>query len=71
VAAGIGLLPMAIGIPNRSLSWAPKATAFVAGLSSATILALLIIPVKYELLEITRAFLNDRKRGKEASSQSL
>ena len=47
----LGLLPMAIGIPNKSIAWAPMATAFVAGLSSATILALLIIPVEYELFE--------------------
>jgi HAE1 family hydrophobic/amphiphilic exporter-1 len=45
----LGLLPMAIGIPNRSISWAPMATAFVAGLTSATILTLLITPANYEL----------------------
>ena len=47
----LGLLPMAIGIPSRSISWAPMATAFVAGLSSATILTLLITPANYELFE--------------------
>ncbi len=45
----LGLLPMAIGIPNRSISWAPMATAFVAGLTSATFLTLLITPANYEL----------------------
>jgi multidrug efflux pump subunit AcrB len=55
----LGLLPMAIGFPRKSISWAPMATAFVAGLSSATILALLIIPVEYELFEEKKAqFLN-------------
>jgi HAE1 family hydrophobic/amphiphilic exporter-1 len=47
----LGLLPMAIGIPSKSISWAPMATAFVTGLSSATILTLLIVPVEYELVE--------------------
>jgi HAE1 family hydrophobic/amphiphilic exporter-1 len=47
----LGLLPMAIGIPRKSITWAPMATAFVTGLSSATILTLLIIPVLYELSE--------------------
>ncbi|MEE4359403.1 MAG: efflux RND transporter permease subunit [Desulfococcaceae bacterium] len=57
----LGLLPMAIGIPRKSISWAPMATAFVAGLSSATLLALLMIPVEYEALENMKAFF--RKRG--------
>jgi HAE1 family hydrophobic/amphiphilic exporter-1 len=53
----LGLLPMAIGIPNKSIAWAPMATAFCTGLSSATILTLLIIPVEYELVEKIRPFL--------------
>ncbi len=58
----LGLLPMAIGIPRKSISWAPMATAFVAGLSSATLLTLLIIPVEYEVFEkIRKAF--RRKNG--------
>ncbi len=52
----LGLLPMAIGIPSKSISWAPMATAFCTGLSSATILTLLIVPVEYELVEKIRPF---------------
>ncbi|MCP4348149.1 MAG: efflux RND transporter permease subunit [Desulfobacterales bacterium] len=52
----LGLLPMAIGFPRKSISWAPMATAFVAGLSSATLLALLIIPVEYELFEKAKKY---------------
>ncbi len=52
-----GLLPMAIGIPSKSIAWAPMATAFCTGLSSATILTLLIVPVEYELVEKIRPFL--------------
>ena len=51
----LGLLPMAIGFPYKSISWAPMATAFVSGLASATILALLIVPVEYELFEQNKA----------------
>jgi HAE1 family hydrophobic/amphiphilic exporter-1 len=51
----MGLLPMAIGIPYRSVEWAPMAMAFVTGLASATILTLLIIPVEYELAAVTRS----------------
>ena len=51
----LGLLPMAIGIPSKSISWAPMAMAFVSGLSSSTILTLLIVPVEYEALEMVKA----------------
>lgn len=50
----LGLLPMAVGFPRKSIAWAPMATAFVTGLCSATILALLMIPVLYELSETFR-----------------
>ncbi|MBT8342917.1 MAG: efflux RND transporter permease subunit, partial [Desulfatitalea sp.] len=52
----LGLLPMAIGIPSKSISWAPMATAFVTGLLSATLLTLLITPANYEMLSRLRAF---------------
>jgi HAE1 family hydrophobic/amphiphilic exporter-1 len=52
----LGLLPMAIGIPNKSISWAPMATAFVSGLISATLLTLLITPANYEAFEQLKAF---------------
>ncbi len=59
-----GLLPMAIGIPNKSISWTPMATAFVTGLASATLLTLLIIPVEFELLEKFKEFrLRMKKRS--------
>ncbi len=54
VTTMLGLLPMAIGIPSKSMTWAPMATAFVTGLSSATILTLLVVPVEYELSEKLR-----------------
>ena len=56
VTTTLGLLPMAIGIPNKSISWAPMATAFVSGLISATVLTLLITPANYEAFEQLKAF---------------
>jgi HAE1 family hydrophobic/amphiphilic exporter-1 len=47
----LGLLPTAVGFPRKSLSWAPMAMAFVAGLATSTVLALLIVPVEYELFD--------------------
>ncbi len=62
----LGLLPMAVGIPSRSISWAPMATAFVAGLSSATLLTLLITPANYELVEQFKAAMKRMMGGKDA-----
>ena len=60
----LGLLPMAIGIPNKSISWAPMATAFVSGLSSATLLTLLMTPANYELFEQIKAFFMRKTKRK-------
>ena len=57
ITTTLGLLPMAIGIPSKSISWAPMATAFVSGLISATVLTLLITPANYEAFEQLKAFL--------------
>jgi len=62
----LGLLPMAVGIPSRSISWAPMATAFVSGLSSATLLTLLITPANYELFENFKAAMKRLLRRKDA-----
>ncbi len=56
ITTTLGLLPMAIGIPNKSISWSPMATAFVSGLISATVLTLLITPANYEAFEQLKAF---------------
>ncbi|OQY58696.1 MAG: acriflavin resistance protein [Desulfobacteraceae bacterium 4572_88] len=61
VTTMLGLLPMAVGIPRKSISWAPMATAFVTGLSSATLLALLFIPLEYEFVENMKTYF--RKKG--------
>jgi HAE1 family hydrophobic/amphiphilic exporter-1 len=58
ITTTLGLLPMAIGIPSKSISWAPMATAFVSGLISATVLTLLITPANYEAFEQLKAFIN-------------
>jgi len=65
VTTALGLLPMAIGIPRRSITWAPMATAFVAGLCSATMLTLLLTPAVYEAIETVRLRL--RRRGDDAA----
>ncbi len=69
VTTFLGLLPMAIGIPHKSISWAPMATTFVAGLASATILALLVTPANFEFLGQIRTNLSRRKMRKMRQRQ--
>ena len=40
-----GLLPTALGLFGRSLSFGPLAAAFVVGLSLSTLFTLLVVPV--------------------------
>ena len=46
-----GLLPMAVGIPDFSITWSPFATCFIAGLIVSTSMTLLVVPVLYLVLE--------------------
>ena len=46
-----GLLPMAVGLPEFSVTWGPFATSFIAGLTVATAMTLLVIPCLYLVLE--------------------
>ncbi|MEZ0575632.1 efflux RND transporter permease subunit [Halodesulfovibrio aestuarii] len=45
----LGLLPMAVGIPYYSLNWGTMAATFVAGLCTATLLTLFIVPVLWHI----------------------
>ncbi|HEX2188701.1 MAG TPA: efflux RND transporter permease subunit, partial [Longimicrobiaceae bacterium] len=59
ITAGLGLLPMALGIGPGAELQAPLAIAVLGGLVSATALTLVVIPVSYDLLEE----LGERIRG--------
>ncbi len=50
----LGLLPMAIGIPEYSLVWGTMAMTFVTGLCTATFLTIVIIPVEWDMLQAIR-----------------
>jgi HAE1 family hydrophobic/amphiphilic exporter-1 len=51
ITAGLGLLPMALGIGPGAELQAPLAIAVLGGLVSATALTLVVIPVAYDVLE--------------------
>lgn len=67
----MGMLPMAVGIPRKSVTWAPMATAFATGLVSATLLALLIIPVEYEFMEEVKQWWRKRFSGKKCEDHAV
>ena len=51
-----GLIPMAIGIPDFSITWGPFATCFIAGLSVSTAMTLLMVPVLYQQVDHVSVF---------------
>jgi HAE1 family hydrophobic/amphiphilic exporter-1 len=55
VTTVVGLLPMALGIGSGADLQAPMAIVVVGGLSVATLLTLVVIPVIYMLLERARS----------------
>jgi HAE1 family hydrophobic/amphiphilic exporter-1 len=46
----LGLLPMALGFPEKSLVWGAMASTFVSGLAVATVLTLFIAPVLWDII---------------------
>ncbi|MCC6485231.1 MAG: efflux RND transporter permease subunit [Armatimonadetes bacterium] len=51
LAAGFGMLPLAIGLGNGSEVQAPMATAVIGGLFTSTLLTLFVVPVVYTLFD--------------------
>ncbi len=47
----LGLLPLALGLGGKSITWTPMATAFSWGLTFATLLTLFVIPAEYLILD--------------------
>lgn len=46
----LGLLPMALGIPEYSLIWGSMAMTFVTGLCTATVLTIIVVPIQWDIL---------------------
>lgn len=46
----LGLLPMALGIPEYSIIWGSMAMTFVTGLCTATFLTIIIIPLLWDIV---------------------
>lgn len=63
LAAGFGMLPLALGIGEGSETQAPLATTVVGGLFSSTLLTLFVVPVVYTLFDdLARKLRGDKGR---------
>jgi HAE1 family hydrophobic/amphiphilic exporter-1 len=62
LTTSLGLLPMAIGFPNYSLIWGSMASTFVAGLATATILTLFVIPPLWDLMQDFQEYVDANKK---------
>jgi HAE1 family hydrophobic/amphiphilic exporter-1 len=63
VAMAAGMLPTAVGAGEGSSFRQPMAIAVIGGLASSTVLALLLVPVVYELIDRIEARLRPRFAG--------
>jgi HAE1 family hydrophobic/amphiphilic exporter-1 len=65
----LGLLPMALGVGSGADLRAPLALTVIGGLSSSTLLTLIVVPVAYDLIEEATVRVRGRMRpAREATS---
>ncbi len=60
----LAMLPLALGIGESGETWAPMARAVMGGLTVATILTLIVVPVIYAIMEIKRDKYRAKKEAK-------
>ena len=68
-----GMVPLALEIGSGSETWSPLARAVIGGLTTTTLLTLLVIPVLYILFERAgdrvKAFIHRRRKREEEDSK--
>jgi HAE1 family hydrophobic/amphiphilic exporter-1 len=64
----LGMVPLAVEIGSGSETWSPLARAIIGGLTTTTVLTLIVVPVLYIVFEHAgekvKIYFRDRKRGK-------
>jgi HAE1 family hydrophobic/amphiphilic exporter-1 len=61
----LGMLPLALGVGESGETWAPMARAVMGGLTVATALTLIILPVIYAIVEIKRDKFRAKREAKK------
>ena len=62
----LGLLPMAVGVPEYSVVWGTMATTFVTGLCTSSLLSIVLVPVQWDIL-VRRREKRIRKKAARAA----
>jgi HAE1 family hydrophobic/amphiphilic exporter-1 len=65
----LGLLPMALGIPEYSLVWGTMAMTFVTGLCTATFLTIIVIPVEWDIIQGLKEKFSAKKQNNSITQQ--
>jgi HAE1 family hydrophobic/amphiphilic exporter-1 len=63
LTTSLGMLPMALGIPDYSVIWGTMASTFVTGLITATVLTLFVIPPLWDIMQDFQESIDARKNG--------
>jgi HAE1 family hydrophobic/amphiphilic exporter-1 len=63
LTTSLGMLPMALGIPEYSVIWGTMASTFVTGLITATALTLFVIPPLWDMMQDLQESIDARKKG--------
>jgi len=66
----LGLLPMALGIPEYSLVWGTMAMTFVTGLCTATFLTIIIIPIEWDIVQGVKEKFSSEKRTEQPTDSN-
>jgi HAE1 family hydrophobic/amphiphilic exporter-1 len=61
----LGMLPLAVGVGESGATWAPLARAVMGGLTVATVLTLIVVPVIYEMIEDKREKRSAKREAKK------
>jgi hydrophobic/amphiphilic exporter-1 (mainly G- bacteria), HAE1 family len=64
----LGMLPLALGIGESGETWAPMARSVMGGLTVATALTLVVVPVIYAIIEMRRDKYRAKKEAKRKTA---
>lgn len=61
----LAMLPMSLGLGESGENWAPMARAVMGGLTAATVLTLLVVPVIYAMVELKAEKIRQKRAAKK------